>query len=111
MQVNSEDAAESVGEGTGGDGETQEDEVEHRRYVYEDPVIQVLRRAYMHIRGTTGEHIGWRKHKDWTVKCKSDGDSVCGGGGDGDDDSMEDDEDEDEVLEEDNGWGQEEEEE
>ncbi len=71
LRVNSEAATEGVGEGTGGDGEAQADEVEHRQYGYKDPVIQVLQHSYMHIWGTTGEHIGWRKHKDWTVKCKS----------------------------------------
>ena len=64
MQVNSEAAAEGVGEGTGGDGKTQADEDEHRRYDYKDPVIQALCRSYMHIWGTNGEHIGCRKYKD-----------------------------------------------
>ena len=60
IQVNSEDAVEGVGEGTGGDGKAQVDEDEHRRYGYKDPVIELLHRSYMHIWGTKGEHIGWR---------------------------------------------------
>jgi hypothetical protein len=72
LQVNSEATVEGVGEGTGGEGKAQADEDEHRRYGYKDPVIQFLRRSYMHIWGKTkGEHIGWRNHKQWQVKCKS----------------------------------------
>ena len=71
MQVNSEAVAEGVGEGTGGDGKTQADEDEHRRYGYKDPVIQVLCRSHMHIWGTKEENVGWRKYEDWQVKCKN----------------------------------------
>jgi hypothetical protein len=72
LQVNSETAAEGVGEGRGGEGKAQADEDEHIRYGYKDPAIQLLRRSYMHIWGKTkGEHIGWRNYKDWQAKCKS----------------------------------------
>ena len=54
LQVNSETAAEGVGEGTGEDGAAQVDEDEHRRYDYKDPVIQLLHRSYMYIWGTKG---------------------------------------------------------
>jgi hypothetical protein len=64
MEVNSESVTEGVGEGTGGDGKAQVDEDEHRRYGYKNPVMKVLCRSYMHILGTKGEHIGWRKYKD-----------------------------------------------
>ena len=45
FQVNSEAAGEDVGKGTGGDAKVQEDEDEHRRYGYKDPVIQLLCRS------------------------------------------------------------------
>jgi hypothetical protein len=64
LQVNSEASDEGVGEGTGGDGKSQTDEDEYRRYDYKDPTIQLLCRSYIHIWGTKGEHIGWRKYKD-----------------------------------------------
>ena len=52
----------------GGDGKTQADEDEYRRYDYKYPVIQLLLRSYMHIWGTKGEHIGWRNYKECHVK-------------------------------------------
>ena len=39
LQVNSEDAAEGVGEGRGGEGKAQTDEDEYRRYGYKDPAL------------------------------------------------------------------------
>ena len=71
MEVNSESAAQNVGEGTGGDGKQQEDEDEHRRYGYKDPSIQLMRRSYIHFWGKTkGEHIGWRNYKEWKTRGK-----------------------------------------
>ena len=50
LEVNSESAAQGVGEVTGGDGKQQADEDEHRRYGYKDPIIQLLCRSYMHLK-------------------------------------------------------------
>ncbi len=72
-QVNSESAAQDVGEDTGGDGKQQADEDAHRRYGYKDPSIQLLCRSYMQLLGkANGEHIGWRNWKEWKTQCKND---------------------------------------
>ncbi len=69
LQVNSETASEGVGEGTGRDGEAQSDEVEHRRYGYKDPVIQVLHRPTVH--AYLGDHRGTyrveKTQEEWNI--------------------------------------------
>jgi hypothetical protein len=49
LQVKSEVVPEGVGEGTGGEGKTQTDEDEYRRYGRKDPDIQLLPHSYMNM--------------------------------------------------------------
>jgi hypothetical protein len=44
-------------------------EAETVKYGYKDPSIDLLRRAYFHIWGKSGQHIGWRSFAQHKEKC------------------------------------------
>ena len=46
-------------------------EAETVRYGYRDPSLDLLRRAYLHLWSTKGEHVGWTNHGQHTQKCQA----------------------------------------
>ena len=57
---------------TEGYGQTEHERADDEtlRYGYRDPSIDILRRSYLHVWSTKGQHSAWRGWKEHTVKCQ-----------------------------------------